>query len=142
MKRHGRLRWAAGVRGTRRGDFLHWFECDARWRDALTPRADPFVLALLPRAMNDGFDLRVSGAPVDALLLDRLVEYQRAWQVWRPGQVREIGIHAEETVVRNQPEQPHWRRFPEGWIRCTRYSAIALNPTAAATGNSRPSLWD
>lgn len=113
-KRHDRLYWPARVQGTKRGDFLHWFECDACWREALTPRADPFVLALLPRAMSDGLNLRVTGAPVDAALLDRLDEYQRVWQAWRPGQVQEVNIRADETVARSHPKRSALAAFSGG----------------------------
>jgi len=113
-KKHGRLRWEARVRGTSRGDFLLWFECDPRWRHAMTRRADPFLLASLPRAMNDGADLRITGAAVDSVLLDHLDEYQRAWRSWRPEHLQVINILAEETTVRSDPGRPAVAAFSGG----------------------------
>lgn len=114
-RKHGnRVRWAARVQGTRRGDFLHWFEFDSGSRDTVTRRADPFVLALLPRAMNDGYDLSVTGAPVDPLLLDHLDEYQRVWQAWRPDRLRPVAIHAVETAVHPRTDLPALAAFSGG----------------------------
>ena len=113
-KKKGQIRWAAHVRGTSIGDFIHYFDFDPRWRSALTKRADPFVLALLPRAMKDGADLRISGAPVDAQLLDHLDEYQRAWQAWEPDRVEPITILAEEIVAASHYTKPALTAFSGG----------------------------
>lgn len=113
-KKKGRILWSAHVRGTSLGDFIHYFEFDSRWRSALTKRGDPFVLALLPRAMEDGADLRISGAPIDAQLLDHLDEYQQAWHSWRPAKVTPIGIQADEIVVSSQYAKPSVTAFSGG----------------------------
>ncbi|KAA3631456.1 MAG: hypothetical protein DWQ08_04835, partial [Proteobacteria bacterium] len=110
----GRLTWSARVSGTSRGDDVVYFSVDARWRGALTPRADPFVLSVLPRAMVDGADLKVSGAPVDAALLDRLDEYQRAWQAWRPEKVAPVSIRATEVDAPRHRGRPALAAFSGG----------------------------
>lgn len=99
-RRQGRVRWSAHVSGTSRGRLVHYFDIDARWRHALTRRADPFVLALLPRAIVDGAVLRVRGAPVDARLLDHLDEYCQLHRAWWPERTRPIAIDADEVRPR------------------------------------------
>ncbi len=102
-RRHeGRVRWSARVSGTSRGRLTHYFDIDARWRQALTRRADPFVLALLPRAIADGAVLRVRGAPVDGALLDNLDEFRQLHGVWWPGRTRPVAIEAEEIRPRGR----------------------------------------
>jgi hypothetical protein len=74
-----------------------WFTLDDRYRDTLTPRADPFVLVTLAYAMRDGFDIRVRGAPISAGLRPRLTELMKAWQQWRGYEV--VEIDADEMPV-------------------------------------------
>jgi hypothetical protein len=127
-KQHGRIRWSANVRGTSLGDFIHYFDFDARWRSALTKRADPFVLALLPRAMHDGADLRINGAPVDAQLLDHLDEYQQAWHSWRPDEIQPVSILADESEVASQYSKPALTAFSGGLDSMHTVYRHAINP--------------
>ncbi len=99
-RRRGRLHWAASVGDGAGGRFRHEFDLPLAMRDALTRRADPFLLALLPRAMFDGIDIQVHGAAVDALLLDRLDEYQQLLATWWPSWFQVVGIEAEEVRAR------------------------------------------
>lgn len=63
--------------------------------DSVTDRADPFLLAALPYAMQEAAPLVVRGAPVSPSLLRNLDEFQRAWSAWRPGALHRVAIHAE-----------------------------------------------
>lgn len=64
--------------------------------DAITDRADPFLLGALPYAMLEGAPLFVRGAPVSPSLLRNLEEFQRVWTTWRPGGFFPVAIHAEQ----------------------------------------------
>ena len=77
-----RVRLAADVRSPGLGERELWYEIDAARADWLTDRADPFVVATLLLAMTERRDLTVTGAPVDAVLLRNLAEFQRIWHAW------------------------------------------------------------
>ena len=64
-----------------------WFALPRRHADAVTRRADPFVLAALHHSMRSGRALHVRGAPASPSLLRNLDEFQRAWAMWRPGRL-------------------------------------------------------
>jgi len=72
-----------------------WFSLPEPHQSAVAGCADPFVLASLLRAMHDGSDLLVRGAPVSPSLCENLHEWQVAWHAWRGYPVVDVGA---ETV--------------------------------------------
>jgi hypothetical protein len=64
--------------------------------DAVTDRADPFVLAALHYAMADGAALHVRKAAVSPSLLRNLEEFQRAWASWRPEYLSAVPLFADQ----------------------------------------------
>ena len=78
----GQVRLRAIVGSPALGTRELWFEVDDSHDALLTNRADPFVLATLLLAMQEGLPLEVTGAEVDATLLRRLREFQRVWEAW------------------------------------------------------------
>jgi hypothetical protein len=87
-----RLRYPFG-----RWDCL-WFRVPARWRDAVTDCADPFVLAVFQHAMARRCDLIVEGAPVSAGLLPNLDRAQAMLHHWWPSRYRPVAIRAEQAA--------------------------------------------
>jgi len=77
-----------------------WYRLPAEHRPLLTESCDPFVVAVLFRAMRKARDLVVHGT-VSPSLLRNLEEFQAAWACWRPERYRHIEITAE--VERESP---------------------------------------
>jgi len=71
-----------------------WYRIPAHHRPLLTSTCDPFVVATLLFAMNQGTDLMVHGE-VSPSLLKNLEEFQIAWSSWKPHQYKMIQIEAE-----------------------------------------------
>ncbi|MCF3639146.1 hypothetical protein LXM94_04115 [Rhizobium sp. TRM95111] len=69
---------------------------------ALSVAPDFALPAILPQAMNAGFDLDVP-FPVDRLLLEGLEHFQEVWHRWRPDVfAHRVRIHAEAVDRRQQ----------------------------------------
>lgn len=96
-----RMRLRAEVTSPALGDRELWFEVDEAQADAVTDRADPFVVSTLILAMAEGRDLHVTGAPVDPVLLRNLVEFQRIWSAWFG--YDPVAIHAEAGLATLPP---------------------------------------
>ncbi len=73
-----------------------WFALDERHDAAVSPWADPFVLACLFPVMDEGIALEVHGAPVSPSLVANVHEFQRAWHAWLGVPVVEIRSDDEQ----------------------------------------------
>jgi hypothetical protein len=97
----GRYRRSAEVRSPRLGTCELWYEVDEAHADAVTDRADPFVVATLIHAMGEGRDLVVRGAAFDAGLVHNLREFQLIWNAWYDLAV--VDIHGEAAPSTTPP---------------------------------------
>lgn len=75
-----------------------WFEVPTDLNGALTPLADPFLLACLMQAMQRGRDLRVEGAGVSPGLLGNIDAIQRFVSGWWPECYRPIRVMADSAA--------------------------------------------
>jgi len=78
----GVARVSAVLQSEVRGELELFYEVDERHRDAIVDRADPFVVAALVHALDEGSDLHVHGAPCSRSLLRNLEEFQQIWHTW------------------------------------------------------------
>jgi hypothetical protein len=100
----GRVVVSARLEGDAAFERRIWFGLEDRHRDAVTDRADPFVLAALYPAMRDGILLRVRGAPISPGLRANLAELMHVWRQWRGFDV--VEIEAEEAGASvNRPRE-------------------------------------
>ena len=81
-----------------------WWRLPVRWREALTPWADPFVVAFLFPMMQWRRDVLVEGA-VSPSLLSNLEHYAAIWQAWAPEQYQPIEIRAREEAEAPPPPE-------------------------------------
>lgn len=79
-----------------------WWRLPARWREALTPWADPFVVAFLFPMMQWRRDVLVEGR-VSPSLLSNLENYMAVWQAWTPDQYQPVEIRAREEAEAPPP---------------------------------------
>ncbi len=93
-----------------------WWRLPAVWREALTPWADPFVVALLIPMMQWGRDVLVEGK-VSPSLLANLERFMTLAKVWSEGRYRPVTIRAAEEVECPPPEAG-----PEGRQTVTTFS--------------------
>ena len=71
-----------------------WYRLPTNYRSILTSSCDPFVIAIIFLAMNQGTDLIVHGG-VSPSLLRNLEEFQIIWSAWKPEQYKIIQVNAE-----------------------------------------------
>ncbi len=72
-----------------------WYKLPLEYRAALTQSCDPFVIAVIFKAMKAKADLHVHGI-VSPSLLDNLEEYQIIWNKWMPEEYTPVVIRADE----------------------------------------------
>lgn len=77
-----------------------WYRVPAQQSSFITPSCDPFVVATIFIAMNQGSDVVVHGE-VSPSLLQNLAEFQAVWARWKPTRYKQIEITAE--VEKEQP---------------------------------------
>ncbi len=75
--------------------FCLWYRLPLEYQNHLTDSCDPFVIATIFLAMNQGSDLIVHGQ-VSPSLLDNLDEFQAAWSSWKPALYQRITIKADQ----------------------------------------------
>lgn len=71
-----------------------WYRLPSEYTSLLTNNCDPFVVAIIFLAMQQGTDLIVHGE-VSSSLLQNLAEFQAAWHCWRPKLYQQIDITAD-----------------------------------------------
>ncbi|MFB8791396.1 MAG: hypothetical protein U7123_21810 [Potamolinea sp.] len=71
-----------------------WYRLPSQYTSLLTNSCDPFVVATIFLAMQQGTDLIVHGE-VSPSLLQNLAEFQAAWHCWRPQLYQQIEITAD-----------------------------------------------
>jgi hypothetical protein len=71
-----------------------WYRLPAGYSKALTKSCDPFVVAMIFRAMQASADLQVHGE-VSPSLLRNLQEFQSVWAAWKPGRYQQIEVRAD-----------------------------------------------
>jgi hypothetical protein len=81
-----------------------WWRLPVRWREALTPWADPFVVAFLFPMMQWRRDVFVEGS-VSPSLLSNIEHYAAVWQAWAPDQYQPIEIRAREEAETPAPPE-------------------------------------
>jgi len=81
-----------------------WWRLPARWREALTPWADPFVVAFLFPMMQWRRDVFVEGA-VSPSLLSNMEHYAAIWQAWAPDRYQPVEIRAREEAEAPPPPE-------------------------------------
>ncbi len=79
-----------------------WWRLPAEWRDALTPWADPFVIAFLFPMMSWGRDVLVEGAVAPSLLRN-LEQFMAIWRAWAPDRYQPVEIRAREETESPAP---------------------------------------
>jgi hypothetical protein len=86
----------------------YFYELSSEYVPYLTDLSDPFLLAVLMKAMKDKTDIYVRGK-VSKTLLRNLHEYQCAWSVWLPELFSSVKIEAEHEVelesMESQPQK-------------------------------------
>ncbi len=87
-------------------DLKLWYSVPPdQWEYVSRDLMDPFVLAALLKAMEDGATLRVHG-PVSTTLLDNLEEFQIIFNTWFPSKYQRIDIvphsETEENKIQNK----------------------------------------
>jgi hypothetical protein len=81
-----------------------WYRVPLEFSSAITRWCDPYVLAVLFKAMNTPADLVVHG-DVSPSLLDNLDEFQAAWSSWFPDRYTSIDIIPD--TKRERPPSDH-----------------------------------
>ena len=74
-----------------------WWRLPVQWREALTPWADPFVVAFLIPMMQWRRDVFVEGS-VSPSLLSNLEYYATICHAWKPDRYQPIEIRVREQV--------------------------------------------
>ncbi len=82
-----------------------WWRLPEAWSDAVTPWADPFVVAFLFPIMKWGRDVAVEGRASPSLLAN-LETYMAIWHTWEPQTYRPVQITPQEEVESPPPPQP------------------------------------
>ncbi len=72
-----------------------WYRVPLSAQPALVDSCDPFLLALLLKAMHQAADLTIHGQ-VSPSLLRGAEEFEKAWAAWRPGRYHAVGIRADD----------------------------------------------
>jgi hypothetical protein len=84
-----------------------WYRVPVEYSAAITDNYDPFAIATILTAMNQGTDLVVHGE-VSPSLLRNLEEFQAAWSSWRPEMYRIVQMSAEterEPAIASETER-------------------------------------
>jgi hypothetical protein len=98
-----------------------WWRLPALWREALTPWADPFVVALLIPMMQWRRNVFVEGR-VSPSLLANLERFMALVQVWSAGRYQPVTIRAAEEVECPPPAEPRSAEPPDGRQTVTTFS--------------------
>jgi hypothetical protein len=111
-------RLSAVVESPSRGRLKLWYQMPSE----VAPQcqsADAFVIGNIFLLMSDGVDTSVH-APVSPSLLKNLHEFQAAWQSWRPGKYKQIGLSADSEVeaIQAQPSDMSVAAFTGGVDSC------------------------
>jgi len=122
------VRW--GRRGARRTHI--WFDLHRSLLPDLNPRADAWLVALLPWAMRLGEPLQLSD-PVDQTLLDNAAKLMAIWSAWRP-ELRVVPVDAEAVAATPAAEPAKFASFFTAGVDSF---FTALNP---AFGQTDPAL--
>lgn len=96
-----------GRRGSRRTRI--WFDLPKALRPDLNPRADVWLVALLPWAMRLGEPLQLSN-PVDQTLLANATKLMTIWSAWRP-ELQVVPIQAESVTATPAAEPARFASF-------------------------------
>jgi hypothetical protein len=88
------LELSARLEDSRRRERI-WWRLPAEWGWAVTPQADPYLIAFLFPLMQSSREVMVEGA-VSPSLLEHLETYMAAWHAWYPDRYRPVRIHARE----------------------------------------------
>jgi len=78
-----------------------FYQLPTDYADAITDYADPFLLGILKRAMQEKQDIYVKGK-VSLTLLRNLREFQFAWSQWLPEKFSQVSITAEQIIDKPQ----------------------------------------
>jgi hypothetical protein len=79
-----------------------WWRLPVEWREAVTLRADPFVVAFVFPMMQWRRDVVVEGAVSPSLLLN-LEQFVAIWGAWMPDRYGPVEIHAREETEAAPP---------------------------------------
>ncbi|MBN2131217.1 MAG: hypothetical protein JW741_17080 [Sedimentisphaerales bacterium] len=79
-----------------------WWRLPAEWREALTPWADPFIIASFFPIMRWRRDVIIDGAASPSLLAN-LEQYMALWRAWLPDQYQPVAIQAREETEAPAP---------------------------------------
>jgi hypothetical protein len=82
-----------------------WWSLPEAWSDAVTPWADPFVVAMLFPMMQGRRPVMVEGR-VSPSLLRNLETYMAIWRAWVPDRYQPVAIRAAEEIEPPPPAQP------------------------------------
>jgi len=88
-----------------------WWRLPVRWREALTPWADPFVVAFLFPMMQWRRDVFVEGT-VSPSLLANLERFMAFWNAWEPQRYVPFQITAAQELECPPPGTPHQTVMP------------------------------
>ena len=93
----GRIILEAEVGCTDRPSQILRFSVPGSYADWLTDLSDPFLIATIFDAMENGADIVVKGA-VDSVLLSNLERFQDVWRCLKPDKYKSISIECEKEV--------------------------------------------
>lgn len=85
-----------------------WWRVPARWRDALTTWADPFVIGLIFPMMSAGGEVEIVGKCSPSLLAN-LETFNATWLLWAPDRYKPLRLRATEEVEPPVPPEPDAR---------------------------------
>lgn len=86
-----------------------WWRAPLAWRDAITPWADPFVLAFVFPMMGVGGDVVIEGRCSPSLLAN-LETFNQVWMMWAPSHyTRPLRIRATEEAELPPADEPDAR---------------------------------
>lgn len=123
-----KLRQEATICNPGTADRVVYFETDAGFSDALTTRADPFVLCAINTAMCTGRPLWIRGAETTPSLLNNLDGFQRVWSSWRLD-LRKVPIWADQTGEPTPATRPAILAFSGGIDSCYSLYQHVLDPS-------------
>ncbi|GAA5179642.1 hypothetical protein GCM10025771_22140 [Niveibacterium umoris] len=94
----GHARISATLKPANGSDFEVWFEVPAHLADQISRGGNPWVLVMLPYAMQTGEAISLS-LPVDPALLENIKGLQMQWRQWHP-ELQTVNVQAPKATLR------------------------------------------
>ncbi|MGA2504911.1 MAG: hypothetical protein ABSG01_12545 [Anaerolineales bacterium] len=79
-----------------------WYKNPSEWKNSLTEKADPYLIATIFSAMAIKADIHVHGI-VSKTLLENMEEFQAVWHSWKPESYQPVSLFAEHEIEAHPP---------------------------------------